>query len=125
MRTIIRSSQIIFKMIHFLYQGLLIDGDPRRMSFWEPVLTSLQNRLSGWKSRLLSFGGRLILLKSVYALFFFKAPSSTIYTIESLLIIFFWGGGEDRRKVSWISWKSICLHKEYEELGFDSCRSLI
>ncbi|GAU25874.1 hypothetical protein TSUD_164150 [Trifolium subterraneum] len=67
--------------IPFLYLGLPIGGDPRRLSFWEPVLTSLKNHLSGWKSRFLSFGGRLVLLKSVltslpvYALSFFKAPS--------------------------------------------------
>jgi putative flippase GtrA len=48
-------------------------------------------------SRFLSFGGRLVLLKSVltslpvYALSFFKAPSGIISTIESLLIQFFWG----------------------------------
>ncbi|MCH81219.1 cysteine-rich receptor-like protein kinase, partial [Trifolium medium] len=65
----------------FLYLGLPISGDPRRLGFWEPVLTRIQNRLSGWKSRFLSFGGRLILLKfvltslSVYALSFFKALS--------------------------------------------------
>ncbi|GAU47968.1 hypothetical protein TSUD_280270 [Trifolium subterraneum] len=67
--------------IPFLYLGLSIGGDPRRLSFWEPVLARLKNRLSGWKSRFLSFGGRLVLLKSVlqslpvYALSFFKAPS--------------------------------------------------
>ncbi|GAU48380.1 hypothetical protein TSUD_118070, partial [Trifolium subterraneum] len=67
--------------IPFLYLGLSIGGDPRRLSFWEPVLAHLKNRLSGWKSRFLSFGGLLVLLKSVlqslpvYALSFFKAPS--------------------------------------------------
>ncbi|GAU40363.1 hypothetical protein TSUD_319750 [Trifolium subterraneum] len=67
--------------IPFVYLSLPIGGDPRRLGFWEPVLTRLQNRLSGWKSRFLSFGGRLVLLKSVltsllvYALSFFKAPS--------------------------------------------------
>ncbi|GAU41596.1 hypothetical protein TSUD_196650 [Trifolium subterraneum] len=67
--------------IPFLYLGLPIGGDPRHLIFWEPVLTRLKRRLSGWKSRFLSFGGRLVLLKSVltslpvYALSFFKAPS--------------------------------------------------
>ncbi|MCI12202.1 putative non-LTR retroelement reverse transcriptase, partial [Trifolium medium] len=67
--------------IPFLYLGLPIGGDPRRLIFWEPVLARLKNKLSGWKSRFLSFGGRLVLLKSVltslpvYALSFFKAPS--------------------------------------------------
>ncbi|CAJ2657018.1 unnamed protein product [Trifolium pratense] len=67
--------------IPFLYLGLPIGGDPRRLSFWDPVLHRIKNRLSGWKSRFLSFGGRLVLLRSVltslpvYALSFFKAPS--------------------------------------------------
>ncbi|GAU25959.1 hypothetical protein TSUD_373600 [Trifolium subterraneum] len=68
--------------IPFIYLGLSVGGDPRRLSFWEPVLARLKNRLSGWNSRFLSFGGRLVMLKSVltslpvYALSFFKAPSA-------------------------------------------------
>ncbi|MCH79282.1 cysteine-rich receptor-like protein kinase [Trifolium medium] len=114
--------------VPFLYLGLPIGGDPRRLSFWEPVVSRVQSRLSGWKSRFLSFGGRLILLKSVltslpvYALSFFKAPSGTISSIESLLINFFWGGSEDIRKTSWISWKTICLPKEYGGLGVRQLR---
>jgi hypothetical protein len=67
--------------VPFLYLGLPIGGDLRRLLFWEPVLTRIRNRLLGWKSLFLSFGGRLVLLKSVlnfmivYALSFFKAPS--------------------------------------------------
>ncbi|GAU49405.1 hypothetical protein TSUD_92510 [Trifolium subterraneum] len=67
--------------VPFMYLGLPVGGDPRRLSFWEPVVSSIRTRLSRWKNRLLSFGGRLILLKSVltslhvYALSFFKAPS--------------------------------------------------
>ncbi|GAU48973.1 hypothetical protein TSUD_245640 [Trifolium subterraneum] len=72
--------------IPFLYLGLPIGGDPRRLSFCEPVLTRLKSRLSRWKSRFLSFGGRLVLLKSVltslpvYVLSFFIGLSN-IYSI--------------------------------------------
>jgi len=58
----------------------------------------IRSRLSGWSSKHLSFGGRLILLKfvlsslSVYALSFFKAPAGIISSIESLFNCFFWGG---------------------------------
>jgi hypothetical protein len=110
--------------VPFLYLGLPIGGDPRRLGFWDSVVTRIRNRLSGWKSRFLSFGGRLLLLKSVltslsvYALSFFKAPAGTISSIDSLLINFFLGGGsEDSRKTSWINWKSVCLRKEYGGLG--------
>lgn len=79
----------------FVYLGLPIlggGGDYRR----QPLLTRIKRRLYGWKSRHLSFGGRMILLKSimtsflVYSLSFFKEPSCVISSIE--LFFFFLGG---------------------------------
>jgi hypothetical protein len=76
--------------ISFMYLGLSIGGDPRKLVFWDPVVNTINARLSGWQSRFLSFGGRLVLLKSVltslpvYALSFFKAPSCIISLIESI-----------------------------------------
>jgi mannosylglycoprotein endo-beta-mannosidase len=73
--------------VSFLYLGLPIGGDPRRLGFWESMLSRIRNRLSGWKSRFLSFSGRLVLLKyvltslPVYALSFFQAPAGTIASI--------------------------------------------
>jgi mannosylglycoprotein endo-beta-mannosidase len=51
--------------ILFLYLGLPIGGDPRHLSFWDPVVKKIRTRLSGWNSHFLSFGGRLVLLKYV------------------------------------------------------------
>jgi hypothetical protein len=109
--------------IPFIYLGLPIGGDPRRLAFWDPVIYRIKSRLSEWNSRSLSYGGRLILLKSVlsslpvYALSFFRAPAGIISSIESILINFFWGGGEDNRKIAWVDWNSICLSKEVGGLG--------
>ena len=91
-----------------MYLGLPIGGDARRLSFWDQVIERLKSRLSEWKNRNLSYGGRLILLKSVlsslpvYALSFFRAPAGIISTIESILIKKNWGGGEDLRKIAWV-----------------------
>ena len=74
----------------FMYLGLPIDGDARNLDFWKPIVNSIISRLSSWKSKFSSFGGRLILLKSVlsslpvYFLSFFKAPACKISSIESL-----------------------------------------
>jgi len=114
--------------VPFLYLGISIGGDPRRLAFWDPVLKSIKFRLSGWQSRFLSFGGRLVLLKSaltsmhVYALSFFKAPSGIISIIESIFNQKNWGGSEENRKISWVAWSSICLCKEYEGLGVRQLR---
>jgi hypothetical protein len=60
----------------------------------------------------------LVLLKSVltslpvHALSFFRAPSGIISSIESLLNNFFWGGGEDRRKIAWVRWHDVCQSQE-------------
>jgi len=70
-------------------------GESRCLNFWDPVVNHIKLRLSGSKSKHLSFGGRLVLLKSVlislhvYALSFFKAPSDIISSIVSLLLRFF------------------------------------
>ena len=83
--------------VSFMYLGLSIGDNPQRLSFWEPIVNRIKSRLSDWNSHFLSFGGRLVLLKSVltslpvYALSFFKVSSGIISSIESLLNKFFWG----------------------------------
>jgi hypothetical protein len=103
--------------------GLPIGGDSRKLSFWKPVVDRIVTRLASWNNKFLSFGGRLVLFKSVlssllvYFLSFFKAPADIISTIESIFKTFFWEGGEDNRKIAWISWESICTSKEDGGLG--------
>ena len=82
----------------FLYLGLPIGGDPWKLQFWYMLVDRIRNRLSGWKCRNLSLGGRLVLLKSVmssvpvYFLSFFKAPSGIISSLDSIFQLFFLGG---------------------------------
>jgi len=83
--------------VPFLYLGLPIGGDPRKLKFWQPLIDRIKSRLSGWKSKNLSLGGRLVLLKfvlsslPVYFLSFFKAPAGIISSIESIFNCFFFG----------------------------------
>ncbi|GAU10944.1 hypothetical protein TSUD_112380 [Trifolium subterraneum] len=107
----------------FLYLGLPIGGDSRRLQFWKPLLDKIHKRLTGWKCKNLSFGGRLVLLKYVlssvpiYFLSFFKAPSGIISTLESIFCHFFWGGSGANNKISWVKWESICSPRENGGLG--------
>jgi len=79
-----------FGSIPFMYLGLPIGGDGRKINFWKPVVDRIRARLFVWNNKFLSFGGRLVLLKSVpsslpvYFLSFFKAPTGIISSVESI-----------------------------------------
>jgi len=76
--------------IPFVYFGLPIGGDSRKLSFWKPVIDRIVAQLTSWSNKFLSFGGRLVLLKSVmsslpvYFLSFFRASTCIISSIESI-----------------------------------------
>lgn len=53
------------KRIPFMYLGLPIGRDPRKLRFWYPLLDRIKNQLLGWKIRNLSMRGCLIYLKFV------------------------------------------------------------
>jgi len=73
--------------IPFLYLGLPIDGGGRKLSFWKLVVDRIRARLSVWNNKFLSFGGRLVLLKSVLSsllVYFLSFYKGIISSIESL-----------------------------------------
>ncbi|GKV14959.1 hypothetical protein SLEP1_g25757 [Rubroshorea leprosula] len=47
------------------YLGIPIGGDHRRLKMWQPLLDSVMKKLSSWKGRYLSQGGRITLINSM------------------------------------------------------------
>jgi hypothetical protein len=74
----------------FKYLGLPIGANPILASTWQPVIEAVQSRLSTWKHKKLSIGGRVVIIKSVllaipvYFLSFFKAPAGIISKLECM-----------------------------------------
>ena len=89
----------------FLYLGLPIKGDSRKLRFWNSLFDQIRKRLSRWKSIHLFMGGRLILLKSmlssipVYFFSFFKALHVSFLPLNLFLMHYFLRGVEDFRKI--------------------------
>ncbi|GJS87527.1 reverse transcriptase domain-containing protein [Tanacetum coccineum] len=68
----------------FRYLGVMVGAGMTRHKAWDDVVLKLQSRLSKWKAKTLSIGGRLTLLKSVldasplYNMSIFKVPKGVI-----------------------------------------------
>ena len=92
---------------------------------WQPVLEKVEMRLGGWRTRLLSRGGRLVLLKAVlaaiptYFMTIFKLPGGVRKRLEQLMRGFFWHGSrpEESRGVPLVAWEIVCRPVEQGGLG--------
>nr|GEW01590.1 RNA-directed DNA polymerase, eukaryota [Tanacetum cinerariifolium] len=68
----------------FRYLGVLVGECMSRHKAWDDVVLKLRSRLSKWKAKTLSIGGRLTLLKSVlgayplYTMSIFKVPKGVL-----------------------------------------------
>ncbi|GJS04028.1 RNA-directed DNA polymerase, eukaryota [Tanacetum coccineum] len=90
----------------------------------------IQARLSKWKSKTLSVGGRLTLLKSVlgvvplYAMSMYKAPKGVLLEMESIRSNFFKGGDQEDKKITWVAWDKVLSSKKKGGLGVSSLFAL-
>ncbi|GKB76709.1 putative RNA-directed DNA polymerase [Tanacetum coccineum] len=93
----------------FIYLGLPLGSSMRKINSWDPVVSKFHLKLAKWKAKSLSFGGRLTLIKAAmtnlptYYFSRFKAPTSVIKLLEQIRRKFFWHGGVEEKKVSWIA----------------------
>nr|GEX57522.1 RNA-directed DNA polymerase, eukaryota, reverse transcriptase zinc-binding domain protein [Tanacetum cinerariifolium] len=94
------------------------------------IVKKVSNKLSNWKAKTLSVGGRLTLLKSVlgaiptYYMSLFKAPEGIISLLEKMLNKFFLGADKDDRKITWVYWNKVLAHKNKGGLGVNSLYAL-
>nr|GFC25990.1 RNA-directed DNA polymerase, eukaryota, reverse transcriptase zinc-binding domain protein [Tanacetum cinerariifolium] len=80
------------------------------------------NRLSKWKMKTLSIGGRLTLLKAVlgsmpiYHMSIFNVPMSILQRMESIRCHLFNGSDLNSKKSTWVSWNKVLASKEKDSL---------
>lgn len=88
------------------------------------IYDRLRERLSGYFARLLSQGGKEVLLKAVamampvYAMSCFKLTKQACENLTRAMADFWWNSLEHKRKIHWLSWTKLCLAKEQGGLGF-------
>ncbi|GJZ05566.1 putative RNA-directed DNA polymerase, eukaryota, reverse transcriptase zinc-binding domain protein [Tanacetum coccineum] len=112
----------------FIYFGLPVGANMSRCTHWSPLVERFRNRLSNWKCRTLSYGGRLTLIKSVlgslrvYFFSTFKAPITIINNLERIRKNFFWGGSSEERKIAWVAWEKVIAPLDQGGLNIGSLK---
>jgi hypothetical protein len=82
----------------FKYLGLPVGANPRRLSTWDPMVTSIRKKLNSWGNKHVSLGGRLVLINSVlnsiliFYLSFLKMPVQVLKKVVRIQREFLWGG---------------------------------
>ncbi|KAI3683245.1 hypothetical protein L1987_83746 [Smallanthus sonchifolius] len=83
----------------FKHLGLQVGANMNLIKSWKPVVEKFQKRLSGWRAKNLSFGGRVTLIKSVlnslpmYYFSLYRAPVAIIDRLEKIRPISYGGLG--------------------------------
>ena len=90
------------------------------------MIDKVTKKLSSWKAKLLSIGGRLTLLKfvvgslAIYYISIYKVPATVLKLLEYLRARFFWGADLGERKLHWIAWKRVLSSHVSGGLGVGS-----
>ncbi|GJU75839.1 hypothetical protein Tco_1272909 [Tanacetum coccineum] len=98
----------------------------RRTSAWNMVIEKFKSRLSEWKAKTMSYGGRLTLVKSVLGslpLYYFsmlRVPSCVISALERIQKKLFWGGIGDGKKLAWVKWENVIASYGFGGLNIGS-----
>lgn len=101
-----------------------------RRAAWVEVVNKLRSRLSNWKVKTLSIGGRFTLLKSVlgasplYHMSIFKTPKCVLKEMEAIRGKFFNGADPKERKIIWVTWQKVLASKSHGGLGVSSFYAL-
>nr|GEV79627.1 RNA-directed DNA polymerase, eukaryota [Tanacetum cinerariifolium] len=111
---------------HLLGVDVPLDIVHQGASPWSNTIQKVHARLSKWKVKTLSIGGRLTLLKSVlgvvpiYNMSLYKAPKSVLHEMERLRNNFFNGGNSQNSKITWVVWAKLLSSKKNGGLGVSS-----
>jgi len=116
--------------IYFKYLGIPIGDNLMKQQFWQELLDKVNNKLSRWKGKLLSFTGRVCLITFVLSalpllyLSLFKIPKIVCKMLTKIQRNLLWGWELEDRKISWTKWETLCNSKDEGWLGIRDIETL-
>ncbi|XP_071918896.1 uncharacterized protein [Coffea arabica] len=123
-RQIERITRFAWHSFPIRYLGFPLYFGRCKSSYYGGVCQSILGRILSWKSRLLSFGGKIVLIKHVLAsmpmhlLSAAVLPGKLFKTIENACSAFLWGSSPADSKYHWIRWSHLCYLVDEGGVGF-------
>jgi hypothetical protein len=113
------------EMGHFPFRYLGIPMNHKKLSNkdWKAVEERFQKKLSSWKGKMLTYGGRLVLINSIlsslamFMMFFFETPKGILKKLDFYRSTFFWQGDNHKKKYRLMKWDILCLPKDQGVFG--------
>ncbi|XP_027098924.2 uncharacterized protein [Coffea arabica] len=113
----------------FVYLGAPIYKGRRRNVLFDGIVAKMRAHLGHWSTKLLSFGGKLVLARHVlaslpmYLLQVVNPPKAVLTRLGVICNTFLWDRMGERR-IHWSSWDKLCFPLEEGGLGFRSFKDL-
>ncbi|XP_078174446.1 uncharacterized protein LOC144568092 [Carex rostrata] len=106
------------------YLGLPLTCKRLRKADFQPLLNSVRSKMANWSSSILSYGGRVTLLKSVltalplHYIQAMKLPKCVINQIDRAHRSFLWKGNDTCKGINYlVNWPSVCALKKNGGMG--------
>ncbi|XP_041015027.1 uncharacterized protein LOC121257846 [Juglans microcarpa x Juglans regia] len=125
-RRLLRSTGFLEDHFPVTYLGAPLMDGRLKASYLDSLVTKLRAKVAGWKARLLSQGGRLVMLKHVltsmasHILVVMDVSKVVIAKLNNILLSFFWGEHGGKAKMKWCAWDQISKPTSEGALGLRS-----
>ena len=103
----------------FKYLGYRLKPLGYRTNDWQWLLTMFEKRINNWKYRMLSLGGKVVLIRSVltgifvYWFALMCVPSSIINTLRRIIFSFLWGSCDGKQRLHLVSLHTVVAPYNY------------
>jgi len=106
------------------YLGLPALVGVDRSDCFRHLIDRISMRVNGWKEKILSSGGKEVLIKSIaqavptYAMMVFRIPKKICKGMTDIILQYWWGDDDGKRRIHWQAWWKLCLPKAKGGMGF-------
>ncbi|XP_071939022.1 uncharacterized protein [Coffea arabica] len=108
----------------FRYLGVPMIRGRVTCAVFDALLGKVRQKLFHWSSKMLSMGGKIVLLRSVlcslpvYLLQVLQPPKAVLLQLGRLCNAFLWDTSIESKRIHWAAWDKVCRPVEEGGLGF-------